>query len=172
MSRGEDDVGKQKRKSAFGWTHDTEPLNPNAAQQYLHSEDIVHRDLKPENILITPHESDSTLDFLRICDLGLAERAHEPLTYVCGTPTYTAPEIITKPPPGYGTQVDMWATGVIAFIILCGYPPFSSGRRRNVDVLYEQIRTHHLSFDEPEWKSICRRECNGCAWTQCFLTQQ
>eukprot|EP00050_Salpingoeca_kvevrii_P004755 m.259143 g.259143 ORF g.259143 m.259143 type:complete len:385 (-) comp11039_c2_seq8:5027-6181(-) len=84
----------------------------------------------------------------------VVQRAHEPLTYVCGTPTYTAPEIITKPPPGYGTQVDMWATGVIAFIILCGYPPFSSGRRRNVDVLYEQIRTHHLSFDEPEWKTI------------------
>ena len=44
-----------------------------------------------------------------------------PIFTVCGTPTYVAPEILAE--TGYGLEVDMWACGVITYILLCGFPP-------------------------------------------------
>jgi serine/threonine protein kinase len=46
-----------------------------------------------------------------------------PIFTVCGTPTYVAPEILAE--TGYGLEVDMWACGVITYILLCGFPPVS-----------------------------------------------
>ena len=46
-----------------------------------------------------------------------------PIYTVCGTPTYVAPEILAE--TGYGLEVDMWACGVITYILLCGFPPVS-----------------------------------------------
>lgn len=44
------------------------------------------------------------------------------LNTACGTPGYVAPEILESRP--YGKEVDMWSVGVIAYILLCGFPPF------------------------------------------------
>lgn len=55
---------------------------------------------------------------LKLGDFGLAEETREPLFTVCGTPTYVAPEILLE--TGYGLKVDIWAMGVILFILLCG----------------------------------------------------
>lgn len=44
------------------------------------------------------------------------------LTAACGTPGYVAPEILEGRP--YGKEVDMWSVGVIAYILMCGFPPF------------------------------------------------
>ena len=59
---------------------------------------------------------------LKLGDFGLAEETNQMLYTVCGTPTYVAPEILLE--TGYGLKVDVWAMGVIVFILLCGYPPF------------------------------------------------
>ncbi|KAL0598228.1 Serine/threonine-protein kinase DCLK1 [Plecturocebus cupreus] len=59
---------------------------------------------------------------LKLGDFGLATIVDGPLYTVCGTPTYVAPEIIAE--TGYGLKVDIWAAGVITYILLCGFPPF------------------------------------------------
>uniref|UniRef100_A0A4W5JSX3 Protein kinase domain-containing protein n=1 Tax=Hucho hucho TaxID=62062 RepID=A0A4W5JSX3_9TELE len=90
------------------------------AIKYLHSLNIVHRDVKPENLLVYEHADGSKS--LKLGDFGLATVVDGPLYTVCGTPTYVAPEIIAE--TGYGLKVDIWAVGVIAYILLCGFPPF------------------------------------------------
>uniref|UniRef100_A0A8C3TY80 non-specific serine/threonine protein kinase n=1 Tax=Catharus ustulatus TaxID=91951 RepID=A0A8C3TY80_CATUS len=91
-----------------------------SALKYLHGLNIVHRDIKPENLLVCEY-SDGTKS-LKLGDFGLATVVEGPLYTVCGTPTYVAPEIIAE--TGYGLKVDIWAAGVITYILLCGFPPF------------------------------------------------
>ncbi|KAJ3614312.1 hypothetical protein NHX12_017886, partial [Muraenolepis orangiensis] len=90
------------------------------ALSYLHNMSIVHRDVKPENLLV--FENPDGTKSLKLGDFGLATVVKGPLYTVCGTPTYVAPEIIAK--IGYGLKVDIWAAGVITYILLCGFPPF------------------------------------------------
>ncbi|XP_023385933.1 serine/threonine-protein kinase DCLK2 [Pteropus vampyrus] len=92
------------------------------ALRYLHGLSIVHRDIKPENLLVCEYP-DGTKS-LKLGDFGLATVVEGPLYTVCGTPTYVAPEIIAE--TGYGLKVDVWAAGVITYILLCGFPPFRS----------------------------------------------
>lgn len=58
---------------------------------------------------------------IKLADFGLAMEVNKPIFTVCGTPTYVAPEILSE--IGYGLEVDMWACGVITYILLCGFPP-------------------------------------------------
>lgn len=73
-----------------------------SAMAYLHSLSIVHRDIKPENLLVELDES-GHITQLKLADFGLACEVVEPLTAVCGTPTYVAPEILME--TGYGLKV-------------------------------------------------------------------
>ncbi|XP_036366471.1 dual specificity protein kinase splB-like isoform X1 [Octopus sinensis] len=118
---------------------------------YLHSMGIVHRDLKPENLLVYWNK-DGFLK-LKLADFGLAMEITEDIYTVCGTPTYVAPEILTQ--EGYGLEVDMWATGVICFILLCGFPPFHSHDRRQSD-LFEKIKSGEYEFLTPYWDQISK----------------
>uniref|UniRef100_A0A3B3SYZ8 Serine/threonine-protein kinase DCLK2 n=1 Tax=Paramormyrops kingsleyae TaxID=1676925 RepID=A0A3B3SYZ8_9TELE len=117
--------------------------------KYLHSLNIVHRDIKPENLLVCEY-SDGTKS-LKLGDFGLATVVEGPLHTVCGTPTYVAPEIIAE--TGYGLKVDIWAAGVITYILLCGFPPFRSENNLQKD-LFEQILVGKLEFPSPYWDSI------------------
>ncbi|MCO5583297.1 hypothetical protein L7F22_037207 [Adiantum nelumboides] len=94
-----------------------------SAVAYLHGQGIVHRDLKPENLLFRDKSEDSDL---LIADFGLSRVVDDEkmtvLSTTCGTPGYMAPEIFKK--SGHGKPVDMWATGVITYFLLCGYTPF------------------------------------------------
>lgn len=76
-----------------------------AAMAYLHSMLIVHRDIKPENLLVELDES-GHITTLKLADFGLACEVTEPLTAVCGTPTYVAPEILME--TGYGLKVNSY----------------------------------------------------------------
>lgn len=73
-----------------------------SAMAYLHSLSIVHRDIKPENLLVELDEA-GHITQLKLADFGLACEVTEPLTAVCGTPTYVAPEILME--SGYGLKV-------------------------------------------------------------------
>eukprot|EP00079_Xenopus_tropicalis_P036697 XP_017950468.1 PREDICTED: serine/threonine-protein kinase DCLK3 [Xenopus tropicalis] len=119
------------------------------ALKYIHSKHIVHRDLKPENLLVQ-HNPDGSKS-LKLADFGLAIYATGPIFTVCGTPTYVAPEILSE--KGYGLKVDMWATGVILYILLCGFPPFRSPDR-NQEELFQIIQSGEYEFLPPYWDHI------------------
>ncbi|XP_055492802.1 serine/threonine-protein kinase DCLK1a isoform X2 [Leucoraja erinacea] len=120
-----------------------------SAIKYLHSLNIVHRDIKPENLLVYEHQDGSKS--LKLGDFGLATVVDGPLYTVCGTPTYVAPEIIAE--TGYGLKVDIWAAGVITYILLCGFPPFR-GQSNDQEVLFDQILMGHQEFPSPYWENI------------------
>ncbi|XP_048365116.1 serine/threonine-protein kinase DCLK2 isoform X2 [Sphaerodactylus townsendi] len=120
-----------------------------SALKYLHGLNIVHRDIKPENLLVCEY-SDGTKS-LKLGDFGLATVVEGPLYTVCGTPTYVAPEIIAE--TGYGLKVDIWAAGVITYILLCGFPPFRSENNVQED-LFDQILVGKLEFPSPYWDNI------------------
>ena len=107
------------------------------AIDYCHSKGVYHRDLKPENILL-----DTSSDTVKIADFGLAAVVdlHAPakermLRTLCGSPNYVAPEVLRE--ESYdGAKADVWALGVIAFMMVSGRLPFHS---ENMPELYRQI---------------------------------
>uniref|UniRef100_A0A8C1SH49 Serine/threonine-protein kinase DCLK2 n=1 Tax=Cyprinus carpio TaxID=7962 RepID=A0A8C1SH49_CYPCA len=120
-----------------------------SAIKYLHSLNIVHRDIKPENLLVYEHQDGSKS--LKLGDFGLATVVDGPLYTICGTPTYVAPEIVAE--TGYGLKVDIWATGVITYILLCGFPPFR-GSTNDQEALFDQILMGQLDFPLPYWDNV------------------
>ena len=98
------------------------------ALEYLHSRDIVHRDIKAENILINRHKE------IKLIDFGFSLRCPkgETIDTFCGTPTYMAPEIVSKNDhcPVY---TDMWSLGILFYVMLQGNYPF---RAKNENDLF------------------------------------
>lgn len=88
---------------------------------YLHSLGIVHRNLKPENIMLRSTTSDTDFALL---DFSFSKHVEDAARdqNLCGTADYIAPEVFTS--RFYSTAVDVWACGVILYILLAGYPPF------------------------------------------------
>lgn len=84
-------------------------------------------------------------------DFGLACEVTEPLFAVCGTPTYVAPEILME--TGYGLKIDVWAAGIILYILLCGFPPFVSPDNQQ-EPLFDAILSGIFEFPEPYWDGI------------------
>ena len=76
---------------------------------------------------------------MKLIDFGLATVVSGPLHAACGTPMYSAPEVITAKETGYGLEADLWSIGVITYILLCGYPPFFQDEDETVDELFEKI---------------------------------
>ncbi|KAE8281701.1 Calcium/calmodulin-dependent protein kinase type 1D [Larimichthys crocea] len=118
------------------------------AVNYLHKMGIVHRDLKPENLLYFNPQDGSKI---MISDFGLSkmEGSGDVMSTACGTPGYVAPEVLAQKP--YSKAVDCWSIGVIAYILLCGYPPFYD---ENDSKLFEQILKADYEFDAPYWDDI------------------
>ncbi|VDD94482.1 unnamed protein product [Enterobius vermicularis] len=113
---------------------------------YLHGIRITHRDLKPENLLYSDTRPDARL---LITDFGLAHQtrsAEERMTETCGTPEYIAPEVLLR--MAYTEKVDMWAVGVIAYILMSGIMPFDDDCRSR---LYTHIITANYVYYPQFW---------------------
>lgn len=130
---------------------------------YLHSKDIVHRDLKPENILlsITPGVRQSPWDegesnvVVKIADFGLAKfiGKFQFTNTLCGTPAYVAPEVLVNSQERkYNRAVDMWSVGVLLYVCLCGFPPFSE--ELGPPTMRQQILEGKYAFYSPYWDDI------------------
>lgn len=116
---------------------------------YLHQRNIVHRDIKPENLMV--YETSGGQQIIKLADFGLAMKVTQPIFTICGTPTYVSPEILME--KGYGLEVDMWAAGVIIYIMLCGFPPFRSPNRQQTE-LFDMIEAGEFEFLEPYWDDV------------------
>lgn len=92
------------------------------AIDYLHRKGIVHRDIKPENVLLLGKD---VYTVVKLSDFGLSKSSDNTMETFCGTQCYMAPELF-EAEPHYTSRVDIWSLGVVLFICMVGYPPFSS----------------------------------------------
>ena len=109
--------------------------------QYLHGLKIIHRDLKLANLFISENMQ------LKLGDFGLATRIDfegERKRTLCGTPNYTAPEILDGK-TGHSFEVDIWSIGIIVYILLIGRAPFEAN---NIKETYKRIRLKNYSFPQ------------------------
>ena len=139
--------------------------------RYLHEVGVTHCDLKLENLLLA---SETDLDSVKICDLGLAKKASARSRFLpSGTPEYISPEVLEanmagadqgagqsgengskSVPQAHGPSVDNWACGVLLFVLLAGYTPFA---HEDEHAMYELIRTGNFNFTQsPVWENVSR----------------
>ena len=70
------------------------------------------------------------------------------MTKKLGTPYYIAPEVLNE---RYDEKCDVWSVGVIIYILLCGYPPFTG---RNENEILKSVKKGVLDFDPEDWNYI------------------
>lgn len=151
-----------------------------SALQFLHKKGIAHRDLKPENVLC---EYEDQLCPVKLCDfdLGSGIKFNSQLTSPISTPAlltpvgsaeFMAPEVVeafmddSERDLAYDKRCDLWSLGIIMYILLCGYPPFSGncgskcgwnqGEPCNAcqELLFHSIQDGHFDFPDAEWRDI------------------
>ena len=122
--------------------------------RYLHSKDIVHRDIKPENILFASNDftSKETLGTsLRLIDFGLSKqhRVNEAkMKTLIGSSYYISPDILMR---SYDRGCDVWATGILSYILLCGYPPFDGDNDYEINAA---IKRGCIVFENELWDKL------------------
>ena len=114
-----DKITKGKVSEKVAWKYFHQLVN---AVDFCHSRGVYHRDIKPENLLLDEHDN------LKVSDFGLSaleesKREDGLLHTSCGTHAYVCPEIVNR--EAYdGAKADVWACGVVLFVLLAGYLPF------------------------------------------------
>mmetsp|Transcript_15091 Transcript_15091/g.24546 ORF Transcript_15091/g.24546 Transcript_15091/m.24546 type:complete len:368 (-) Transcript_15091:73-1176(-) len=117
------------------------------AVAYLHENGVVHRDIKPENILFESNHEDATV---KLIDFGLSrhhEKGEKPMTNPVGTAYYMSPELLKGK---YDKSTDIWSIGVVAYILLCGHPPFNGSSDSEIQ---DATRRGRLHFQSNGWLS-------------------
>merc|ERR1719235_2547374 len=112
----------------------------------------MHRDLKPENVLLSSKVSNTDV---KISDMGLSKMSRDyprrlPRSHsICGSDFYLAPEVIKQ--EEYGREIDIWAVGVVAYVLLSGSLPFF---HTILHKLYRAIVERDISFPEKQWEHV------------------
>ena len=120
-----------------------------SAMCFCHAKGIVHRDLKPENLLIDSIARNGEIS-IKVIDFGTSTLVdkNQKLRAKLGTPYYIAPEVLRQ---DYNEKCDIWSCGVILFILLSGYPPFSG---RNDEEIMQSIRNGRFAFHAQHWSHV------------------
>jgi len=121
-----------------------------------HSHRILHRDIKPGNFMLLTEADDSPL---KAIDFGLAVFYDEntlPRSDLGleGTPWFMAPEALSSE---VWPASDVWAAGVMAYQLLCGYLPFDDHRNPEapaLSIIWKGILTEEPSFRRSAWKEV------------------
>lgn len=131
------------------------------AVAYLHDNGVVHRDIKPENIMFENAYDESSV---RLIDFGLSRRhdlrSEGYMRNAVGTAYYMAPELLKGK---YDRSCDLWAVGVVTYILLAGYPPFNGGNDAEIQ---ESTRRNKLQFRGTQWLS---RSDDAMDFVRCLL---
>merc|ERR1719270_2254543 len=141
-----------------------------SALQFLHKKGIAHRDLKPENVLCVFEDQ---LCPVKLCDfdLGSGIKFNSQLGSPISTPALLTPVGSafmddTERDLAYDKKCDLWSLGIIMYILLCGYPPFSGncgnqcgwsmGEPCNAcqELLFHSIQDGTFYFPDAEWRDI------------------
>ncbi|KAK9288527.1 hypothetical protein L1049_016986 [Liquidambar formosana] len=117
-----------------------------SALHFCHQNGVTHRDVKPQNILL---DQDGNL---KVSDFGLSalpEQLKNGLLHTaCGTPAYTAPEVVGRRGGYDGAKADAWSCGVMLYVFLAGFLPFDDS---NLVTMYKKI--HRREYQFPSWFS-------------------
>eukprot|EP00040_Diaphanoeca_grandis_P000067 m.272314 g.272314 ORF g.272314 m.272314 type:complete len:412 (-) comp100618_c0_seq1:52-1287(-) len=111
---------------------------------YFQRKNLIHRDIKPENIMMDCH------GYIKITDFGFSKFISERTWSICGTPEYTAPEIVLD--QGHDLAVDWWSVGILLFEIVAGYSPFQAALNRRFLLLKKIIEgkvRYPMAFSQP-----------------------
>lgn len=124
-----------------------------SAVSYLHSFNIIHRDLKPENMLVenkTKNKKGDEEINIKIIDFGTCNfiEKNSKLTLKVGSPYYIAPEVLAR---NYNEKCDIWSCGVILYVLLVGYPPFTGN---STEDLLLNVKKGKYSMDGIYWKNV------------------
>jgi len=139
---------------------------------YLHSIGICHRDLKPENVLMLSDDANSPdYNIVKIADFGLSSLSaveyQATMETACGTPEYLAPELVSmvanedEQEQTYSSKVDIWAIGVILYVMISGFHPFYTGNQAQ---LYDAIMKGQYSFPNPAFAKVSRETKDFISW--------
>ncbi|KAI4838984.1 calcium-dependent protein kinase 3 [Plasmodium brasilianum] len=115
---------------------------------YLHIRNICHRDIKPENFLFYDKSPES---LIKIIDFGLASYFSDinlEMKTKAGTPYYVAPQVLAG---SYDYKCDIWSTGVLFYILLCGYPPFYGESDHEILIM---VKKGEYNFKGKEWDNV------------------
>jgi serine/threonine protein kinase len=127
-----------------------------AALEYCHAMGHIHRDVKAENVLLTqPLDATTPASeiHVKLADFGFSEElglASGRLRQICGTPQYLSPELVSG--RGYGTPADIWAAGILSYMLLSGRVPFDSAR--NAQDLNKLIALGAVWYSPRDWDSV------------------
>nr|CAD7424747.1 unnamed protein product [Timema monikensis] len=115
--------------------------------KHMHEKNIIHLDIKPENIMCQTRSSTN----VKLIDFGLATKLdpNEVVKISTGTAEFAAPEIVEREPVGFYT--DMWAVGVLAYVLLSGLSPFAGDN--DIETL-KNVKACDWDFDEEAFSNV------------------
>jgi len=145
-------------------THHTESdardllLTTLSGLKHCHDHGVVHRDIKPENLLLADEEGNN----IKLADFGnssvvftgdACEDVDRQLFGLVGSEGYIAPEVLKG--EAYGRPCDLWSLGVVAYILLGGYPPWNLEKEtRELQIAGSYYPMMDAEGQEPVWSNV------------------
>ena len=110
---------------------------------YIHSQNIIHRDLKPNNILFLDKERTQVV----IIDFGISGMANgnQREKIKAGTTSFLPPEIASGEEFSSNQKLDIWAMGIILYLMVEGSYPFDG---KNTKEIITAILKNRLEFNK------------------------